>query len=344
MLKIENLSLTLNKKKLLKEIYINLNEKEYFVLLGATGSGKTLFLESLAGLYDISGKISFHDRDITKLPIEKRRLGIVYQDLSLFPHLNVFDNLAFPLKMQKKFKENTVYSLAEKLSITHLLNRNISSLSGGEKQKTAIARALLSDAVLLLLDEPFSALDYAYKKEMYQFIKSVHDQFSLTTIHITHHFEEAMDLADQIAVIQEGEIIQTGSPYEIFRFPKTRYVAEFVGTDNILNLVHHQNNTYIESTEIALSSFSPHNKYAVLHASDIIISREIIKSSARFCLKAKIKDITDRINFIEIVAEIDHDLRLPVHCKITRQSLDDLKLETNQYIYLVFKESALHLI
>ncbi len=342
MLEVKDLSLTIKGKLLLNKINLEIKKDEYFVILGATGSGKTLLLESIAGLNKIQGEICFEGRDYTHKPLEDRRFGIVYQDLSLFPHMNVFENLAFPLKMKGQFSKNKVTDMAEQLSISHLLDRDIKHLSGGEKQKTAIARTLLSQPDLLLLDEPFSALDASFKKEMYSFIKSIHQQYQLSCIHITHSFEEAMALADRIAIIQNGEILQVGHPIDIFKSPKNKFVAEFVGTDNLIELEHKDNKSYIKGIDIELCEYLPDKKNVIIHSHDIILSRDIPSSSARFCLKAEIIEIKDMLMFTEVRVILNDCKDICIHIKITHHSLEQMMLKEHDQIFILFKESALY--
>lgn len=209
MLKIENLYLEIGKFKL-GSINLTLGKEEYFVILGETGSGKTLFLESIAGKYHkLAGKIFLNNYELTKLPPEKRGIGFVYQNFELFSHMNVYQNIAFPLKIRKASKkeaEKNVSAIAEKLGILHLMQRDTGNLSGGEKQRTALARALIVKPGILLLDEPMSALDYITKKETQKLLKAIHKDYKPVVIHVTHDINEAVYLSERIGVMRNGRL------------------------------------------------------------------------------------------------------------------------------------------
>ena len=209
MLKIENLRLNMGKFRL-GDINLVLGKEEYFVILGETGSGKTLFLESIAGRYEkLTGKIFFNNCEFTETAPEKRGIGFVYQNFELFGHMNVYQNIAFPLKIRKFPKNETekkVNDIAEKLGIEELLSRSVINLSGGEKQRTALARALIIKPGILLLDEPMSALDYATKKETQKLLKMIHKDYKPVVIHVTHDISEALFLSERIGIMKEGKL------------------------------------------------------------------------------------------------------------------------------------------
>jgi ABC-type sugar transport system ATPase subunit len=209
MLKIENLYLNTGKFEF-GNINLVLNKEEYFVILGETGSGKTLFLESIAGRYNkIKGKIYYNDTELTDMPPEKRGIGFVYQNFELFEHMSVFQNISFPLKIRKISKneiKERVDSIAEKLGIKDLLTRSVPNLSGGEKQRTALARALIIKPGILLLDEPMSALDYVTKKETQKLLKAVYMEYKPVVIHVTHDISEALALSGKIGIMKEGKL------------------------------------------------------------------------------------------------------------------------------------------
>jgi molybdate/tungstate transport system ATP-binding protein len=210
---------------------------EFFSLIGPTGAGKTLILESIAGLFKIAeGRIHINGQDVTYMPPEKRGVGIVYQDHALFPHLTVRDNITFGIRYHRKsgsVSHASLDLLISRLGLSHLINRSIDHLSGGEKQRVALARALAVDPALLLLDEPLSSLDPNFREEIRQLLKDLHRETKISVLMVTHDFSEAHFLAQRAAVIHAGCIEQVGKVTDVFQRPATPFVAEFVGMKNI---------------------------------------------------------------------------------------------------------------
>lgn len=238
MIEIKNLSLHLGEFHL-KDINLSIGDGEYFVILGPTGAGKTVLMECLAGLHHVKqGEIWMGQREVTHLASEERNVGYVPQDYVLFPFLNVVDNIAFGLKMAKcsgSEIQARVNELADLTGISHLLHRNTRSLSGGEKQRVALARALAPSPGILLLDEPLGALDLRTAKYLRLELRRVHHGLGLTTVHITHDLMEALEMADRVAVIQNGQVEQVAEPEEMLFYPEGERVADFIGAPNILN-------------------------------------------------------------------------------------------------------------
>ena len=231
---VENLSYKLGNFKL-NNINFKVNQGEYFVLLGQSGSGKTLLLESIAGFNPVDGKINFEGQDISEFSPENRDVGFVYQDFALFPNLNVRENIMFSSKYKHvENPEETLHDLADFLGLVPLLDRDIDNLSGGERQRVAIARALFSKPKILLLDEPLSAIDPTFRNSIMKFLKDIHRKYNLTTIHVTHNFREASYLADRIAIVMNGQIKQIGAAADVLNNPANIEVAKFLGFKNIL--------------------------------------------------------------------------------------------------------------
>ncbi|HHW43068.1 MAG TPA: ABC transporter ATP-binding protein [Desulfotomaculum sp.] len=221
----------------LRDIDLAVLPGEYFVILGPTGSGKTVLLETIAGMHPPdAGRIFFAGKEITRLPPEERRIGFVYQDYALFPHLDVRQNILFGLQSRKipaAAREGKLGEVVQLLGIGHLLARNPSTLSGGEQQRVALARALVTEPQIFLLDEPLSALDPRTREGFQRELQRIHRATGTLTVHVTHDFAEAAFLADRIAVMQRGRLVQVGSPEEIFSRPSSLFTARFVGLRNV---------------------------------------------------------------------------------------------------------------
>jgi molybdate transport system ATP-binding protein len=219
------------------DITLAIGHSEYFVLLGATGSGKTLFMETLCGLRRIeAGRILINGRDVTRLPPRERRIGYVPQDGALFPHLDVRRNIAFGLPAARNADRNArVERLAGKLRIAHLLGRRIAGLSGGERQRVALARALACEPDVLLLDEPVSALDEHTRATVCRELLQLQRATGVAVVHVCHVFEEALMMGDRIGLLGGGRIVQTGTAETLTHKPLNRYAAEILGIGNLLH-------------------------------------------------------------------------------------------------------------
>lgn len=209
MIRMENYSVDLGDFKL-KNIELEINDGEIFGILGQTGAGKSVLLESLAGFYEKhEGCVYYDDRLLDSIPLQKRRIGFVYQDYALFPHMKVRENIEFGLKMNRVGKAERrarTDEIMEKLHISHLNDRMPMTLSGGEQQRTALARALVLKPDILFMDEPFSALDPAMRKQMHQLIRKIHEDLRCTIVFVTHDYEDIARLADRAAVVLEGRL------------------------------------------------------------------------------------------------------------------------------------------
>ena len=217
---------------------LNINEKEFVTLLGPSGCGKTTTLRIMGGFEEANGgRVLFDGQDISSLPPYKRELNTVFQKYALFPHMNVFDNIAFGLKIKKMDKDTIKHKVERMLKLVGLEGfgpRNINQLSGGQQQRVAIARALVNEPKVLLLDEPLGALDLKLRKAMQIELKNIQQEVGITFVYVTHDQEEALTMSDTIVVMNEGQIQQIGSPTDIYNEPENRFVAQFIGDSNII--------------------------------------------------------------------------------------------------------------
>ena len=238
-IKIENLSKAFGEKVVLDNINLDIKRGEFVTLLGPSGCGKTTLLRMLAGfMQPDSGSISMEEKDILGIPPHQRPLNTVFQRYALFPHLNVYENIAFGLKLKKvdsKEIDKRVRKALKMVSMTDYEDRDVNSLSGGQQQRVAIARAIVNQPQVLLLDEPLAALDLKMRKDMQMELKQMHEALGITFIYVTHDQEEALTLSDTIVVMSEGKIQQIGTPIDIYNEPVNSFVADFIGESNILN-------------------------------------------------------------------------------------------------------------
>lgn len=228
-------SVSVNVEKFcLKNISFELNKGEYLSIIGPSGAGKTVLLKSIMGLYKLDqGEVILNSNNIENEPIEKRRIAIVFQALNLFPHLSVFENIDFGLRRlysDRSERTQMIAEIADEINISHLLKRKIHNLSGGEKQRIALGRALITKPDLLLLDEPFSALDSLSRKCLQRTLKDVAQKFSTTIIEVSHNLEDTKVLADKIGFLINGQLLQFGYKEEVFDLPQSRYIANFMNT------------------------------------------------------------------------------------------------------------------
>ena len=235
----ENVNKFYEDTHVLKNINFEIEKGKFYTLLGPSGCGQTTILRIIAGFTDVSnGKVTLNGADVTNLPPNKRKVNTVFQDYALFPHMNVFENIAFGLRL-KKTPENIIKEkVADALKMVQLSgyeNREISQMSGGQQQRVAIARALVNEPEVLLLDEPLSALDLKLRTDMQYELRELQQRLGITFIFVTHDQEEALAMSDEIFVMSKGEIVQSGTPVDIYDEPINRFVADFIGESNIVD-------------------------------------------------------------------------------------------------------------
>jgi len=257
MIRLENLRIELDGFTL-GDLSLAVRPGELFTLLGPTGAGKTLVLEAVAGVMPVtSGRILLGGRDVTRLPPERRGVGIVYQDYALFPHLSVIKNILYGLRYHDgdgADARRRVDGLVDRLGLGPLVNRSVTHLSGGEKQRTALARALAVRPEVLLLDEPLSALDPNFREEIRDVLKELHRELEVTVVLVTHDFAEALFLGERTALIRHGRLEQVGVTREVFRKPATPFAAEFVGMKNVFRASFDGDRARVGDLELRLES------------------------------------------------------------------------------------------
>jgi molybdopterin-binding protein len=341
----------------LRDISLEVPQGGYALIIGPTGSGKTTLLEAVAGHARLqAGRVFMHDDDVTALPPERRGLGFVYQQYHLFPHLSVRDNIGYAL-VDKRGAGNgpgriqRVQELADLLAITPLLDRPVRGLSGGEQQRVALARALAPRPSILLLDEPFAAVDPATRQVLRHELRELHEREGITTLQVTHDFDEALRLGDLVAVLSEGRIAQSGTPEQVFRYPNSAFVARFVGAGNVIAGV-------VERTEWG-SSTSPFRGcfrggnltlevvaeregpiHAVIRPEDIVLSLTAHPDSARNHMEGVIA----RLERLGPVTMVHLDVGRPLIASLTTASTEEMGLHSGVRVIVAFKATAILLV
>ena len=301
---LKDISVSFDGEIILPNLNLTVKDKEFVTFLGPSGCGKTTTLRIIGGfLQPNSGQVFFDGEDITQLPPHKRRINTVFQRYALFPHLNVEENIAFGLKIQKLSKSEISKRVEHLLKVVNLegfQKRKIHQLSGGQQQRVAIARALVNYPKVLLLDEPLGALDLKLRKEMQLELKRMQQQLETTFIYVTHDQEEALTMSDSVVVMNEGEIQQIGSPEDIYNEPRNAFVADFIGESNILNGIMHKD----FSVEFAGRVFDCVDKgFKPMQRVDVVVRPEDITISD--IDKSNIKGVVESVVFKGVHYEIE---------------------------------------
>ena len=347
-LKIENISKSWSDFKL-KGIDLTIEDGDYFVILGPTGAGKTLLLETVMGFHTPDeGKIVLNGQDITATPPEKRGIGYVSQNCVLFPHLNVHQNVEFSLKMKgvpKAERNQKVNELLEFAKLESMAHRRPSTLSGGEKQKVSLMRALAAEPQLIILDEPLTAIDLKTARDIKSALKQVHLD-GKTVIHVTHNQVEGFSLGSKMAVMNTGEIAQTGKPKEIFAKPKNKFVAKFLGYENVFKakLIEQKGTLCIVSAEgIKLKVTGKVDAVEctiAVRPEDIALEAAPKKNGTVNVLKGTLVEFIDQGPTVAITV----NAALTFKVTITKSVFIEKNLETGQETWLTFKSEAVKLL
>lgn len=347
MLSVKNISKSLGTLAV-KDVSFDVRPGEYFVLLGASGAGKSVLLETIAGLIQPdAGQILLCGKNITNEKIQNRRIGLVFQNSALFPHMTVYDNIAYPLRCKglktPQIRER-VGELAEEFGFTALLKRNPQTLSGGESQRVSLARVVASEPRCLLLDEPISSLDVKARPQMRALLRRINTNGQMV-VHVTHDYTEAVSLGAHIAVMEGGTIAQVGTAEEIFKHPKSEFVARFIGIRNFfkgqLQEVRQRRTNARRFTtgtlDFSVLTDSPGgNGFVCVRSKDITISNTASSTSARNNFRGTIVDIEP----VGVGVEVIVDIGTEVAALITAESVKALELRLGKKVWVSFKASA----
>ena len=306
-IELKNISVSFDGEKILDSIDLYIRDKEFVTLLGPSGCGKTTTLRIIGGfLQPEGGEVIFDGKKINGVPAYKRQVNTIFQRYALFPHLNVFDNVAFGLKVRKVPKNVIADKVAEMLELVNLKGfdkRKVSSLSGGQQQRVAIARALAIDPKVLLLDEPLAALDLKLRKDMQNELKNIQQKLGITFIYVTHDQEEALSMSDTIVVMDSGKIQQIGSPTDVYNEPKNAFVADFIGESNIIDGVMLRD----KFVRFAGADFvCVDSGYSMNENVDVVIRPEDVDvvSPEKAMLRGDVTNVTFKGVYYEIIVDI----------------------------------------
>lgn len=350
MIRLKNISKDLGEFRL-SDISFEVDSGSYTVILGDSGSGKSLLLEILAGIrYADRGEISVDGEEIQYKTIQERPFGLVFQDLALFPHLTVKQNLAYPFKVRKTdgvTREAGIKELAEKLAITHLLERYPGSLSGGEKQRVALARTLAIRPACLLLDEPLSSLDARIRKEIRSLLRWINNE-GQTIIHVTHDYQEALALASHIGIMEAGRLIQFDRAETVLRDPVNTFTASFTGIRNFIHVRLEKEplaSTVKAVTDQGIAISIDTRKtgghgFLIIPEEAVFLSRSLVDTSAANTFQGKITEIIPAPHGMEVVI----DIGFPVYALLTSEGVQRLGLAPGEFVWANFKATALRFI
>ncbi|MCX8123576.1 MAG: ABC transporter ATP-binding protein [Spirochaetes bacterium] len=330
--------------------FLEFADHAHCMIMGRSGSGKTLLLSIIAGIVKPqSGNVLVDGGNITSVPPHKRGIAMVYQEPLLFPHLSVYENICFGLVMQRVQKtiiNDKAHEAMKLCNIEHLKNRDTRNLSGGEKQRVAFARAIVTEPRILLLDEPFTSLDPVSKEELVALLQRIKKYYNPMIIHVTHDFDETVSMGDYLYVLSGGKIIQHGSVLDVYRYPQDVFVAAMVGARNIFTgkLVHSKEGAYFvthKGLRFFLGNFSAGNPtHAIVRSEDIIIAKRMQHSSATNQFKGVVTDITE----IKGLYKVSIDIGETIQSVITKRSLISLNIKKGAKVVVIFKGSAVYLL
>lgn len=322
-IELKNIKKSFDDKEVLKDVSISIEKGEFVTFLGSSGCGKTTLLRCLVGLESIdSGSIYLDGQDITSVPAQLRGVSMIFQQYCLFPTMNLYDNVSFGLRMKKvpaKEIEERVHDVVSMVNMQDHLDKYPYQLSGGEQQRAALARGLIMNPKVLLLDEPFSAIDAKLRKELQIYLKKIHRELNMTSVFVTHDQEEAMRMSDTIHLFHDGRLEQSGNPNDIYRHPQSVYAAGFIGSYNLLSpeifgeareTEHHQYAIRPEVIEISRNKYTYEEEYRYLEGT---ITNQIAQGS-----------------MTRMVIMLNENVEINVDC----MSQDDFPFKISERVYL----------
>jgi len=332
---LQNINKTFNQAKVLNNISLEVPTGELVALLGASGCGKTTLLRIIAGLEKAdNGEVWFHGEDATSQAIQERWVGFVFQHYALFRHLTVFENIAFGLRVRPRADrpsetviQNKVMRLLELVQLTNFAQQSPRQLSGGQRQRMALARALAVEPKVLLLDEPFSALDATVRKELRRWLRQLHDELHVTSVFVTHDQEDAMEVADQVVVMKQGQIEQIGTPDELYDCPATEFVYEFLGHVNLFHGRVHDDKIWLDDKELALTNAETQRLYVRPHELEICLSATPNSLPATVCAINRLGNMM-RIE----LRQPEHET--PLFAELNKADYDRLRLHKGQPVFV----------
>jgi molybdopterin-binding protein len=339
------------------EVSFDLASGAYGVVIGPAGAGKTTLLETIAGLVPArAGRMMLNGHDMTSEPPERRGLSIVYQHAYLFPHLDVMKNVAYGARDSR-----VAADFAERFGVSGFAGRDVRSLSGGERQLVALARALAAEPKVLLMDEPYAALDPRTRAAARRALKVAHAERGLTVLHVTHDFAEAGSLGDLAVLFDRGRVVQSGPPAEVFRKPATPHAASFLGAENIFaGIARPIRDVAPDWTEASTDSYEEHAvalsvgeltiyaigdalpgpANAVIRAEEVAISTETSASSIRNQFRGRVSEIAPAGAITRVTVDV---AGTPIVAAVTSRSVDELGLAQGRDVVVAFKATAVHL-
>ena len=347
---IDHLSKSFGDATILHDIDLEIKSGELIALLGPSGSGKTSLLRIIAGLeYPDYGRILFDDEDFTERHAKERKLGFVFQHYALFRNMTIFDNIAYGLKVRprkirprKEVIEQKVHELLSLIKLDNYANHYPAQLSGGQRQRVALARSLAVEPTVLLLDEPFGALDAKVRKELRRWIRNLHNDYQITSVFVTHDQEEALEVADRIVIMNEGKIEQIGTPLEVYENPASVFVLDFLGSVNILRGTLKQGKLETGNYKIELPEYGSINEIegiGYVRPHDLDIDKDKLS-------KSSIESIIEHIHPVGSVVRVElqrKDTGELIEAEIPKKVYQTLSLEIGNTVYVTPKSVKMFL-